>query len=115
MEKRSRRIDIRVTEGEHRSIAARARRSGETVSTYVRRAALRREHDGDAATAEIDGAKLVRAHTDLKKSGGLLNQYMRAVNRYGLNPYDTGPIESAAASVARAADELASAIKITRS
>lgn len=115
MEKRNRRIDIRVTEGEHHSIAARARRSGETVSTYVRRAALRREHDADTATAEIDGAELVRAHTDLKKSGGLLNQYMRAVNRYGLNPCDTGPIESAAASVARAADELANAIKITRS
>lgn len=113
MEKRDRRIDIRVTEGERRSIAARARRSGETVSTYVRRTALRRKHDG-AASAEIDGAELVRAHTDLKKLGGLLNQYMRAVNRHGLTSYDVAPIEAAAASVARAADGLSEAIRIIR-
>ena len=48
MEKRNRRIDVRVTEGERRSIAARARRSGETISTYVFNATIR----GNAHTAQ---------------------------------------------------------------
>jgi len=114
MDRRDKRIDIRVTERERRSIASRARRAGEPVSAYVRRAALRRDADPTAAV-EVDGRELASAHADLKRCGGLLNQYMHAVNRYGLTSFDAQPIESAAAEVARAAADVAAAIKITRS
>ena len=61
MDKRDQRIDIRVTEKERRSIASRARRAGEPVSAYVRKAALR--HDADpTATVEVDGRELASAH-----------------------------------------------------
>lgn len=114
MDRRDKRIDIRVTERERRSIASRARRAGEPVSAYVRRAALRRDAD-PTATVEVDGRELAGAHADLKRCGGLLNQYVHAVNRYGLTAADVGPVESAAAEVARAAADVAAAIKITRS
>ena len=77
MDRRDKRIDIRVTERERRSIASRARRAGEPVSAYVRRAALRRDADPTAAV-EVDGRELASAHADLKRCGGLLNQYMGA-------------------------------------
>lgn len=113
MEKRDGRIDVRVSERERRSIESRARRANRSVSEYVRRSAL-----GHGATrgqaVEVDGRELASAHADLKRCGGLLNQYMRAVNRYGLTPYDIGPIESAAAKVARAAEGVAAAIGVTR-
>ncbi len=113
MEKRDGRLDIRVSERERRSIESRARRANRSVSEYIRHAAL--GHDATRSQAvEVDGRELASAHADLKRCGGLLNQYMRAVNRYGLTPYDVGPIESAAAKVARAAEGIAAAIKITR-
>lgn len=114
MDKRDQRIDVRVTERERRSIASRARRAGEPVSAFVRKAALRRSDDMGRETVSVDGRQLVGAHADLKKAGGLLNQYMRAVNRYGLTPYDVAPIEAAAASVAKSADELSNAIRIIK-
>lgn len=114
MDRRDKRIDIRVTERERRSIASHARRAGEPVSAYVRRTALSRDAD-PAEAVEVDGRELASAHADLKRCGGLLNQYMHAVNRYGLTAADTGPVESAAAEVARAAADVAAAIKITRS
>lgn len=84
MEKRDGRIDVRVSERERRSIESRARRANRSVSEYVRRSAL-----GHGATrgqaVEVDGRELASAHADLKRCGGLLNQYMRAVNRYGLH------------------------------
>ena len=113
MDKRCKRIDIRVSEQERRSIESRARRANRSVSEYVRRAALC-HGTGSGQGVEVDGRELASAHADLKRCGGLLNQYMHAINRYGLHAYDTGPIESAAAKVASAAETVAGAIRITK-
>lgn len=112
MEPKTSHLNIRVTEAEHRAIASRARKSGLTLSAYVRRCALK---DGAAAMPAVDAGELRRAYAGLKHSGSNINQIARALNTYGPNAVPAPAIDDAARKVADAADAVASTLATLRS
>ena len=79
---RSARIEVRVTVPEHDAITARARKAGLTVSAYMRSVAL--GQSAPKLPSSLDADELRRAHANLKHAGSNLNQWVRAVNSYGI-------------------------------
>ena len=110
MEPKTSHLNIRVTETEHRAIAARAHKSGLTLSAYVRRGALK----GGAAVPAVDADGLRHAYADLKHSGSNINQVAKVLNTYGADAIPASAIDAAARKVADAADAVASALSTLR-
>lgn len=109
---RTGRLEVRVTERERASIKARSHREGKTVSDFVRSRSL---HDDPSIYMNIDVEELRSAHADIKRCGGLLNQCMRAVNRYGLDPErDMPTLERAISQVGEAASRVSEVLETLR-
>lgn len=102
---RSARIEVRVTAPEHDAITARARKAGLTVSAYMRSVAL--GHSAPKLPSSLDADELRRAYANLKHAGSNLNQWVRAVNTFGIRGANVSAMEGAADQVAAAAAAIA--------
>lgn len=98
---RVRRIEVRVTDCELSRIRIRARRSGTSLSAYVRSSVLRNE---GTPRVEIDVTLLREVHANLKHAGSNINQIARVLNTYGVDNCDHKTIESALVSISTAAE-----------
>lgn len=79
---RDERVHLRITEGEKRAIAERARRAGLSLSEFVRSAALNGE------VAVIDTTPLCKVLYEMNREGNNLNQLARLAHAGGLDEAD---------------------------
>lgn len=111
MEPKTSHLNIRVTEAEHRAVASRTRKSGLTLSAYVRRCTHK---GGAAAMPAVDADELRRAYANLKRAGSNINQCAHALNTYGREGCSEERAISAMQHVSAAADAVADALAIIR-
>lgn len=96
-------INVRMTDGERATIAARSSSFGMPPSTFMREAALR---IGERPVKIADEATLRQMLTEMKRQGNNLNQAQRAINKYGVDGQTAHQLSEAVSLIARTASQL---------
>lgn len=104
-------INVRMTKAQRRDIGRRAAGAGMAPSSFMREAALLA---GEKPERVADADELRRIHVDLKRIGNNLNQAVRAMNTYGVDPISVGQVAQAAGKVSQATSRLAALLARAR-
>ena len=98
---RSATLHVRMTEEEYAAAVARAAAAGVTLSAYVRALTL---NDTNRPVIKTNPEAIQQVYTLLKRSGGLLNQVCRVLNRGGYDSLLNQELNRALNSISQAAD-----------
>lgn len=109
MERRTARLDIRLTAREHDVLKRKAEKAGMSVSKFMRMSLI---HSDEVTVRTIDTGPLRDLCFEFTKQGTNLNQFMRFLNTYGVDGFDPSAakrlISDGGEMVRRIGDALAS-------
>lgn len=112
MPNNTKRLNIRLTEEEHATLAAYARACGLSITDYVKVRCL--EDDGRPRIV-TDVEALRKTYSSLRKIGGLLNQLMQHANRRRQDfPSLVGEAEKATIQIRRTCSDVSNLIEDAR-